>query len=139
MAYVVGATKSIMAKELDTARQDLEASLKANEDLTRCLKEVLMNAEDEREKYATALTKAQNDNCLLQRSNDDLRLDLHRATGKNKDLVKERETLLSEKDALMDDHEKLMVENKFMDGEICNEHLLGFEKGIAQCHYFLRV
>lgn len=46
---------------------------------------------------------------------------------------------MSEKDALMGDSEKLMDENKFLGGEICNEHLLGYDNGIAQCHYFLRV
>lgn len=66
MAYAVGATKSIMAKELDITRQDLKAALKENEGLSQHLEEVLKNVEDEREKAATTLTKAQNDNHLLQ-------------------------------------------------------------------------
>lgn len=32
-----------------------------------------------------------------------------------------------------------MVENKFLGEDICNEHLIGFEQGIAQCHYFFQV
>lgn len=93
MAYVAGTTKSLMAKELETVWKDLEASLKANEDLTLHLIEALKKAEDDQEKAAAALTKAQNDGRFLQRSNDDLRLDLQRATRTNKDLVKEREAL----------------------------------------------
>ncbi|KOM37786.1 hypothetical protein LR48_Vigan03g116800 [Vigna angularis] len=67
---------------------------------------------------------------FAERSNEDLRLDLQRATGKNKDLVKERDALLSE---------RLTIENNFLGDEICNEHLLGFEKGISEYHYFFKV
>ncbi|KOM47166.1 hypothetical protein LR48_Vigan07g087000 [Vigna angularis] len=63
--------------------------------------EVLKNAEDERDKAATVVTKAQNDNRLLQRSNDDLRLGLQRVIVKNKDLIKERDACLSQRDALI--------------------------------------
>lgn len=54
-------------------------------------------------------------------------------------MVKERDTLLSERDGLLAGREKLTVENKFLDNEICNEHFLGFDNGIAQCHYFFKV
>lgn len=112
----------------------METSLKANEDLSRRLEEVLKQVEDDREKDATTLAKAQNEGRLLQRSNDVLRLDLLKGNEKNKDLVKDRDTLLNKKEGFLADLEKLTVENKFLGEEICNERLLGFDQGIAQCH-----
>lgn len=105
---------------------------KTNEDLARRLEEALKTAEDEREKATTTLNKVQNVARLLQRSNDDLKLDLQKASAQNKNLMKER-------DALAADRKKLADEHKFLGEEVCNERFKGFEQGIAQCHYFFQV
>ncbi|KOM25938.1 hypothetical protein LR48_Vigan205s007500 [Vigna angularis] len=129
MNYAAGSTKSLLSEELDIVRQELETSQKENAELSRCLEEALKAFEESREKAATALTQAQDDLRQLKRTNDDLKLNLHKATSQYQTLVKERDSLVFARD-------KLTAENLSLEDEIYNERLTGFEQGIAQCHYF---
>ncbi|BAU01527.1 hypothetical protein VIGAN_11078000 [Vigna angularis var. angularis] len=129
MNYAAGSTKSLLTEELDTVRQDLEASQKKNAELTRHLEEIMKIAEDNRAKVASALTQAQDDLRQLKRTSDDLKLDFQKATSQNQALMKERDALVAVRD-------KLTTENLSLGDDICNERLTGFEQGIAQCRYF---
>ncbi|KOM29349.1 hypothetical protein LR48_Vigan647s001000 [Vigna angularis] len=131
MNYAAGSTKSLLAEELDTVRQELESSKKANVELSLRLEDALKVAEDGRVKATTALTQAQDDLRKLRRSNDDLKLELQQSASQYQALVKE-------KDALLSDRDKLAAENLSLGDEIYNELLIDFEQGIAQCHYFFK-
>lgn len=62
MNYFAGTTKPLLVAELEVARKDLETAKKENAKLSCHLEEVEKTTEDDREKAATALTEAQNDN-----------------------------------------------------------------------------
>lgn len=100
MNYVIGTTKPLLVVELEAARKDLKTTKKENVKLSYRLEKVEKTAEDDQEKAATALTKAQNANRLLKRSNDTLKLDLQKASTQNKVLVKERDSLIAARDKL---------------------------------------
>lgn len=42
---------------------------------------------------------------------------------------------MDERDTLLANREKLAT----LGDKVCNEHVLGFKKGIAQCHYIFKV
>lgn len=56
--------------------------------------------EDDKSKAKTLLAEACTSVRQLQRSNDDLKLDIQRSTEKSKELVTERDNLLTERDSL---------------------------------------
>lgn len=56
LTYAAGSTKSLMAKELEVAQKDLEASQKENQSFSLRLAEILKAAKDDREKVTTCLT-----------------------------------------------------------------------------------
>lgn len=62
-------------------------------------------------------------------------LNLQWSNNKNKELVIERDTLLTERDSLCEQVEKLEKDKLFLDDEVINEHALGFEKALAKCNF----
>lgn len=58
-----------------------------------------------------------------------MKLDLQKVSSEYKNLIKDRDSLITTRD-------KLAFENESLGNEVCNERLIGFEQGIAQCHYF---
>lgn len=81
MNCAAGSTRTLIAKELEIVRQDLEATKKESTNLSLRLVEALKTAEENREKADSNLTQAQNNNRQLKRANDDLKLDLQKASG----------------------------------------------------------
>ncbi|WVZ12059.1 hypothetical protein V8G54_016589 [Vigna mungo] len=69
-----------------------------------------------KKKALAALTEAHNSNPQLQRANDDLKLQLQHMGGA-----------------------KLIKENEYFGGEVYNEHIKSFHKGITQCAHFLDI
>ncbi|KOM42825.1 hypothetical protein LR48_Vigan05g042900 [Vigna angularis] len=68
----------------------------------------------------------------MQWSLDDAKLDLQKATASNT-------TLTTERDSLLDRVTKLEAEVKLLGDEVVNEHVLGFDKAVAQCHLLFKV
>ncbi|KAG2399372.1 uncharacterized protein HKW66_Vig0081460 [Vigna angularis] len=79
---------------------ELNIQSSSNEELTLWLEEFGKASEDEKKKAKTLLAEARHNAHSLQRSNDDLKLDLESSGDKNKDLVTERDNLLTERDSL---------------------------------------
>lgn len=129
MNYFAGTTKSLLVAELETTQKDLEEAKKENTTLSLHLEETTKAAEEDRIKAANALTEAQNEVTLLKWFVDTLKLDLQKASSQHKELVKERDAAIIERD-------KLTTENSALGDEVCEERQRGFEQGIAQCHYF---
>ncbi|KOM34335.1 hypothetical protein LR48_Vigan02g048500 [Vigna angularis] len=96
-------------------------------------------AEHDKNKAITLLAESHSSHRKLQCSNDELKLDPQRSTNKNKELVTKRDNLLTERGALRDTVLKLENENKFLGDEVVNEHLLDFEKALAQCNLLFQV
>lgn len=62
---------------------------------------------------------------------DNLQLDLLKVTAQHDKVSKERDAMEVERD-------KLVAENASLGDEICAERQLGFDQGVAQCHYFFQ-
>lgn len=122
--YTVGTTKPLLVAELEAATKDLEAARKENTTLSLRIEEITNASEDERLKAADNLKKVQGEVSSLQRSVDDLKLDLQKATAKHEELVKERDAAITERD-------NLRAENESLGDEVFQERQLGFEQGIA--------
>ncbi|KOM34635.1 hypothetical protein LR48_Vigan02g078500 [Vigna angularis] len=115
------------------------AAVKSNQELMLRLAETERIADEDKKKANTLLAEAHSAQRRMQQSYDDLNLDLQNATTKNKELVTERDDLLADRDSLRDRVLKLEANNKFLGDEVVNEHLLGFEKALAQCNILFQV
>lgn len=119
----------MLVAELETAQKDLEEAKKENTTLSLRLKEVSKAEEDDRVKVANALQEAQDEVTRLKRSTDTLKLNLQKASSQNKELIKERDVVVA-------DWDRLVVENATLGDKVCEECQSGFDQGIAQCHHF---
>ncbi|KOM35252.1 hypothetical protein LR48_Vigan02g140200 [Vigna angularis] len=125
--------------ELQSLQEKYDAAVKSNQELTLRLTETKRIADEDKKKANTLLAEARSTQHRMQRSYDDLKLDLQNATTKNKELVIERDGLLANRDSLRDRVLKLEADNKFLGDEVVNDHLLGFEKALAQCNILFQV
>ncbi|KOM37851.1 hypothetical protein LR48_Vigan03g123300 [Vigna angularis] len=101
----------------------LNTTIKSNEELTLRVVEVEKVIADEKAKAKTLLADVRTTTRQLQRSNNDLKLDLQHSAEKNKELVTERDNLLAEWDSLCG---KVPLENPHLDmiKIIVNEELV---------------
>lgn len=53
-------------------------------------------------------------------------------------MTSQRDQAIKERNALETERDKLAAENASLGDEICSERQLGFDQGIAQCHYFFQ-
>ncbi|KOM33997.1 hypothetical protein LR48_Vigan02g014700 [Vigna angularis] len=118
--------------ELQALQAKLESSVKANQDLTLRLAETERMAEEDKKKASTLLAEGRAAQRITQRSLDDAQLDLQKATASNT-------TLMAERDSLLDRVTKLEAEVKLLGDEVVNEHVLGFDKALAQRHFLFEV
>ncbi|KOM27520.1 hypothetical protein LR48_Vigan432s002500 [Vigna angularis] len=118
--------------ELQALQEKFDAAVKSNQDLTLRLAETERMAEEDKKKASTLLAEARATQRRMQRSLDDAKLDLQKATTSNTKLTAER-------DSLQDRVTKLEAENKLLGDEVVNEHLLGFDKALAQCNLLFQV
>ncbi|KOM53185.1 hypothetical protein LR48_Vigan09g184400 [Vigna angularis] len=118
--------------ELQELQAKLESTIKANQDLTLRLAETERMAEEDKNKASTLLAEGRAVQRRMQRSLDDAKLDLQKATASNT-------TLTTERDSLLDRVTKLEAEVKLLGDEVVNEHVLGFDKAVAQCHLLFQV
>lgn len=139
MAYAGNLKKVVAFAELQALQEKLDEVVKSNKELTLRLAEVERMVEDDKSKAKTLLAEACTSVRQLQRSNDDLKLDIQRSTEKSKELVTERDNLLTERDSLRGKMQKMEEENKFLGDEVINEHVLGFNKPIARCNLLYQV
>ncbi|KOM25383.1 hypothetical protein LR48_Vigan102s004100 [Vigna angularis] len=145
LSYAVEDTTSTAA-ELQALREKFEASFKANQDLTLRLAEAEGMAEEDKKKASTLLAEARAAQRRMQRSLDDAQLDLHKSTASISTLTAERDslrasisTLTAERDALRARVAEVEAENKLLGDEVVNEHVLGFDKALAQCNLLFQV
>ncbi|KOM55958.1 hypothetical protein LR48_Vigan10g185000 [Vigna angularis] len=138
VAYAVE-KKATTSIEIQALQEKYDKAMKSNKDLTLRLAEVEKMPEDDKNKANTLLVESRSFHPKLQRSNDDLKLDLLRFTEKGKELIAERDNLLSKWDSLRDNVQKLEDENKFLGEEVINEHVLDFEKAFSQCNLLYHV
>ncbi|KOM39772.1 hypothetical protein LR48_Vigan03g315400 [Vigna angularis] len=125
--------------ELQALQEKYDAAVKSNQELTLRLAETERIADEDKKKANTLLVEARAVQRRMQRSFDDLKLDLQKATTSNKELMAERDGLLADRDSLRDRVLKLEADNKFLGDEVVNELLLGFEKALAQCNLLFQV
>ncbi|KOM40247.1 hypothetical protein LR48_Vigan04g044500 [Vigna angularis] len=125
--------------EFQVLQEKFDAAVKSNQDLTLRLAETERMAEEDKKKASTLLAEARATQRRMQRSLDDAKLDLQKATASNTKLMAERDGLLADQDSLQDRLTKLEADNKFLGDEVMNEHLLGFEKALAQCNLLFQV
>ncbi|KOM37430.1 hypothetical protein LR48_Vigan03g081200 [Vigna angularis] len=118
--------------ELEALQAKFDATFKANQDLTLRLAETERIAEEDKKKASTLLVEARATQRRMQRSLDDAKLDLQKATYSNA-------TLTAERDSLHDQVTKLEAEIKLLGDEVVNEHVLGFDKALAQCNLQFQV
>ncbi|KAG2405441.1 uncharacterized protein HKW66_Vig0046960 [Vigna angularis] len=128
----VARKKASAVAELQELQAKLESSIKANQDLTLKLAETERMAEEDKKKANTLLAEGRAAQRLTQRSLDDALLDLQKATASNN-------TLKTEWDSLLDRVTKLEAEVKLLGDEVVNEHVLGFDKALAQCKLLFQV
>ncbi|KOM29070.1 hypothetical protein LR48_Vigan632s000500 [Vigna angularis] len=131
MAYAASRRKVAAFVELQALQEKLEATVKSNEELTLRVAKVEKFVVDDKAKAKALLAEARTIARQLQRSNDDLKLDLPCSGERNKELVIERDDLLIERDSLRGKLQKLDDENKFLGEEVINEHVLGFNQVIV--------
>ncbi|KOM58054.1 hypothetical protein LR48_Vigan11g108700 [Vigna angularis] len=125
--------------ELQALQEKYVASVKSNQDLTLRLAEIERIADKDKKKANALLAEERAAQRRMQRSFDDLKLDLQNATTSNKDLMAKREGLLADRDSLRDRVLKLEADNKFLGDEVVNEHLLSFKKALAQCNLLFQI
>ncbi|KOM41485.1 hypothetical protein LR48_Vigan04g168300 [Vigna angularis] len=118
--------------ELQALQERFDAAVKANQDLTLRLAETERMAEEDKKKASTLLAEARATQRRMQRSLDDTKLDLQKAAAANTKLTAER-------DSLQDQVTRLKVDNKLLGDEVVNEHLLEFDKALAQCNLLFQV
>ncbi|KOM47816.1 hypothetical protein LR48_Vigan07g152000 [Vigna angularis] len=124
--------KASTVTELQALQAKLESTLKANQDLTLRLAETERMADEDKKKASTLLAEGRAAQRRVQRSLDDAQLDLQKATASNT-------TLTTERDSLLDQVTKLEAEVKLLGDEVVNEHVLGFDKALAQCQLLFQV
>ncbi|KAG2402507.1 uncharacterized protein HKW66_Vig0237040 [Vigna angularis] len=124
--------KASASAELQALQAKLESSIKANQDLTLQLAETERMAEEDKKKASTLLAEGRASQRRTQRSLDDAQLDLQKAIASNT-------TLMAERDSLLDRVTKLEAEVKLLGDEVVNEHVLDFDKALAQCHLLFQV
>ncbi|KOM57202.1 hypothetical protein LR48_Vigan11g023400 [Vigna angularis] len=124
--------KASASAELQVLQAKLESTIKANQDLTLRLAETERMAEEDKKKASTLLAEGRAAQRRMQRSLDDAQLDLQKATASNT-------TLTTERDSLLDWVTKLEAEVKLLGDEVVNEHVLVFDKALAQCHLLFQV
>ncbi|KOM56708.1 hypothetical protein LR48_Vigan10g260000 [Vigna angularis] len=124
--------KAFASAELQALQAKLESTIKANQDLTLRLAETERMAEEDKKKANTLLAEARAAQRCMQRSLDDAKLDLQKATSSNT-------TLTAEQDSLRSQVTKLEAEVKLLGDEAVNEHVLGFDKALAQCNLLFQV
>ncbi|XP_022631506.1 uncharacterized protein LOC111240571 [Vigna radiata var. radiata] len=129
--YTASTTRPLLVVELENAQKELEEMKKKNTTLTTRVEELTKTAEDDRVSADNKLKEAPNKISSLQQSVDDLQLDLLKMTSQRDKVTKERDAMEVERD-------KLVTENASLGDEICSERQLGFDQGIAQCHYFFQ-
>ncbi|KOM58056.1 hypothetical protein LR48_Vigan11g108900 [Vigna angularis] len=96
-------------------------------------------AEEDKKKASTLLAEARAAQRRMQRSLDDVQLDLQKATASNSTLTVERDSLLARVTELDARVTEVEAENKLLGDEVVNEHLLGFDKALAQCRLLFQV
>ncbi|KOM48277.1 hypothetical protein LR48_Vigan07g198100 [Vigna angularis] len=121
-----------LQEKLPALQEKFDASVKANQDLTLLLAEAERMAEEDKKKASTLLTEARAAQRRMQRSLDDVQLDLQKSTASIS-------TLTAERDSLRARVAELEAENKLLGDEVVNEHLLGFDKALAQCNLLFQV
>ncbi|KOM37394.1 hypothetical protein LR48_Vigan03g077600 [Vigna angularis] len=124
--------KASASAELQALQAKLDSTVKANQDLTLQLAETERMAEEDKKKASTLLAEARATQRRMQRSLDDAKLDLQKATSSNS-------TLTAERDSLRDQVTKLEEEVKLLGDEVVSEHVLGFDKALAQCNLLFQV
>ncbi|KOM30005.1 hypothetical protein LR48_Vigan845s003300 [Vigna angularis] len=124
--------KASASAELQALQAKLESTVKVNQDLTLRLAETERMSEEDKKKASTLLAEARAAQRRMQRSLDDAQLDLQKATASNT-------TLTIERDSLLDQVTKLEAKVKLLGDEVVNEHVLGFDKALAQCHLLSQV
>lgn len=129
--YTASTTRPLLVVELENAQKDLEAVRKDNTSLFTRIEEMTKAAEDERVKADNKLKKAQGEISSLQQLVDNLKLNLQKITSQHDEVIKERDIIATERD-------RLSAENAALGDEVCQERQLGFDQGIAQCHYFFQ-
>ncbi|KOM45688.1 hypothetical protein LR48_Vigan06g099400 [Vigna angularis] len=138
LAYAAHKRASASTK-LQALQEKFDAAFKSNQDLTLRLAETERMAEEDKKKASTLLAEARATQRRMQQSLDDAKLDLQKATTSNTKLTVERDALLAERDSLQDRVTRLEADNKLLGDEVVNEHLLGFDKALAQCNLLFQV
>ncbi|KOM57469.1 hypothetical protein LR48_Vigan11g050200 [Vigna angularis] len=128
----VAQKKAFASVELQALQARFESTFKANQDLTLQLAEAEWMAEEDKKKASTLLAEARATQRRMQRSLDDVKLDLQKATSSNA-------TLTAERDSLRGQVTKLEAEVKLLGDEVVNEHVLSFDKALAQCNLLFNV
>ncbi|KOM55488.1 hypothetical protein LR48_Vigan10g138000 [Vigna angularis] len=125
--------------EEEASNMAWELAARSTMKLTLRLAEVERITDEDKRKDNTLLVESRSAQRRLQRSSDDLKLDLQKSTNKYKELGTDRDNLLVERDVLRDRVLKLETDNKFLGDEVVKEHLLGFGKALAQCNVFFQI
>ncbi|KOM29381.1 hypothetical protein LR48_Vigan661s001800 [Vigna angularis] len=124
--------KTSISAELQALQAKFDSTFKANQDLTLRLAETERMAEEDKKKASTLLAEVRATQRRMQRSLDDAKLDLQKATSSHT-------TLTTEWDSLLDRVTKLEAEVKLLGDEVVNEHVLRFDKALAQCNLLFQV
>ncbi|KOM31953.1 hypothetical protein LR48_Vigan01g150900 [Vigna angularis] len=103
--------KASASAELQALQAKFDSTFKANQDLTLRLAETERMAEEDKKKTSTLLAEARATQHRMQRSLDDAKLDLQKATSSNA-------TLTAERDSLRDQVTKLEAEVKLLGDEV---------------------
>lgn len=122
--YSAGTTKPPLVSELETTNKNLETAKEEISTLTERLEKANKLAEDERVKAAATLLESQNEVKHLQQSVDSLTLDLQQSSTQIKQVTKERDVAIADRD-------KATIEYSTLEDEVCEERQRGFEQGIA--------
>ncbi|KOM26287.1 hypothetical protein LR48_Vigan247s000500 [Vigna angularis] len=131
--------RGLASTKLQALQEKFDVVVKSNQDLTLRLAKTERMAEEDKKKASTLYAEARATQRRMQRSLDDAKLDFQKATTSSTKLTTERDGLLAERDSLQDRVTKLEADNKLLGDEVVNEHLLEFEKALAQCNLLFQV
>lgn len=129
--YTAGTTKPLLVAKLEAAMKSLEDTKKENTALALRIEELTKAAEDDRVVVNEKLKQSQKDAASLRLSVDTLQLDLQKATAKQEELLKEKNSALTERD-------NLIAEKSALEDQVCQQRELGFQQGIGKCHYYFQ-
>ncbi|XP_022632808.1 uncharacterized protein LOC111240951 [Vigna radiata var. radiata] len=129
--YTARMNKPMLVTELETTMKSLEETKKENTALALRIDELTKAAKNDRVKADNKLKESRKETVALKLSVDTLKLELQKATTKQEKLIKEKNVALTERDGLA-------TEKATLEDQVCQERELGFNQGIAQCHYFFK-